>query len=287
MCPAVVGGNFFDQPGGHLPLAEGPPLQTGEDRPDEKMCTEQCSDRMSRESYHGLARPGPSQEGRLARFHGDTVKKNLTQGGHDPVSRIFFPHRTSTGQDHSVTLRQSLLHRPCKEVLLIGDNAIKPGQSPGLFQQRADQGAVYVPDLAGGGGLLRRYQFVPGGNDPHSETGYHRYGRHSQSGQGADVLGLQPAAGWEHLVSGLYIISTENHVVARGHTFENSDGAVAVILTQFQHLHCIRSLRHFASCGDGGTLPRGKGETRSFTHPDLPGQDKLGGQGVRAAEGVR
>ena len=242
---------------------------------------------MSRESYHGLARPGSSQEGRLARFHGDTVKKNLTQGGHDPVSRIFFPHRTSSRQDHGVTLCQSLLHRPCKTVLLIRDDAVKPWQNSGLFQQCTDQRTVYVPDLTDGGDLFRRHQFVPGGNDPYPETGYHRYRRHPQGGQSTDVLRLQPTAGGEHPVSGLYIISTENHVVTRGHTFEDSDGAVAVILTQFQHLHCIRSLRHFASCRDGGTLPRGKGETRSFTHPDLPGQDKLGGQGVRAAEGVR
>ena len=187
------------------------------------------------------------------------MEEDLPQGGHDPAGRVLLPDGTPSGQEDHLALRQPLLHRPHKAVFPIGDDAVKAGQGSCLLQQGAYHGAVYIPNLAGGRGTLRRHQLIPGGDNPHPQPGHYGYCRYAQGSQGPNILGLQPAAGREYRVSGLHVIPPEDHVVARGYAFEDADGAVAIVLAKLQHLHCIRPLRHLPAGGDGGAVPRGQG----------------------------
>ena len=148
---------------------------------------------MAGQAHDGLA-AAFAQNGWFSGLNGDSMEQKGAQRFNDPAGGVLHTNAAAAGNDHQITAVFSRFYGSFELLFLILQDAIILRFRAKSGEQSLKHGAVHIPDLAGAGLLLRRHQFIPGGEDAHPELLHHRHLNAADGGQGADVPVGQQAA---------------------------------------------------------------------------------------------
>ena len=180
-------------------------------------------------------------------------------------------HRTAARDEHNVVRLNGAAQRAMHRREIVRKDGERDGDPAGVTHQTAERKRVHVPDLAGPGRAVRRYDLVAAADNSHSRLEPHRDASVAKPRQNAEVLGAQPAAGTQHRVARAHVLAARDHVLSGAHRTVNLDD-LAEHARAFLYHHGVRAGREHSACWYPNGLPRAQPERRRFAHADFADQ---------------
>ena len=227
------------------------------------------------------------EHGGFARFQGNAVEINFSEGGQDAVDVVPLPDGRAAGDDEEVTFLPDGVDRFPQSVFFIGHDRVRFGVAAKRFHRGRERDRVDVADLGSFRGLGVVHQFIAGRQDADGQGLADFELRNAERREDGRMAGLDQGALRDSDTAERDVIAFGVDILAGRDRFQHVAELVAEVFRVLDHDDGIGPVRDLAA---GRHLHAGALRQDAFlvfAHEDLARIGDHGGQRFGTAVGVR
>ena len=227
------------------------------------------------------------EHGGFARFQGNAVEINFSEGGQDAVDVVPLPDGRAAGDDEEVTFLPDGVDRFPQSVFFVGHDRVLLRMAAQRFDRGGQRDRVDVADLGSFRGLGVVHQFIAGGENAHGKGLADLEFRDAQRREDRGVAGFDQGAFGDRHFAERDVIAFGIDILAGRDRFQHVAELVAEVFRVLDHDDGIGPVRDLAA---GRHLHAGALRQDAFlvfAHEDLARIGDHGGQRFGTAVGVR